>query len=185
MGSRRSLRFFLFVFDALRLVAVVSALSAFRSLFSAPGGGSLGANAVAFAAPQALFPLMAFFSWLDPVRYAPYPPLYAAGKTISAAAIGAWLLDSTEDALMAVGLGNTGAVLLAAVSAAVLLYDLVSALITVYIIRFDDRAAGAAGKVVENGEAGENRPAIIVETVPEVSSSDTSGAQAADAQGGA
>jgi hypothetical protein len=182
MGSRRSLRFILFAFDALRLVAVVSVLSAFRSLFSAAGSGSLGVSAIAFAAPQALFPLLLLFDWLDPVRYASYPPLYLAGKVISAAAIGTWLIGSAQDTFLAVGLGNTASVLLAAVAAAVLIYDLLSALLTGYLIRSDARLAeDAEENGTGDGEKGA-RPSIVIETVSEDSSPIK---PSADAQGGA
>lgn len=180
MGSRRSLRFLLFAFDALRLVAVVSALSALRSLFSPPGGGSLGAHAIAFAAPQALFPLMALFSWLDPVRYAPYSALYAAGKAISVVSIGAWLVASAQDALMAIGLGNTLVILFAAVSAIVLFYDLLSAVLAIYLVSLDagtgkEGLADAAGK----------RPPLVVETVPDtMDTPNAPEAEAAASQGG-
>ncbi len=195
MGSRRSLRFLLFVFDALRLVAVVSVLSALRALFSGPGGASFGVPAVAFAAPQALFPLMALFSWLDPERYAPYPPLYAAGKAISAAALVAWLIDSADDALLALGLGNTGVVLLVAVAALVLLYDLVSAGLAVYLVRRDAEAAASASVPVSapvaasasgpaSAPAPAERPAAVpIETVSEAIP--PAGAGPADARGGA
>jgi hypothetical protein len=184
MGSRRSIRFILFAFDALRLVAVVSMLSAFRSLFSAAGGGSLGVSAVAFAAPQALFPLLLLFNWLDPVRYVSYPPLFLAGKVISAAAIGAWLLGSAQDTFLAVGLGNTGAVLLAAVSAAVLIYDLLSALVTGYLIRSDTRVAGNEEKSKMEENATDVRPSIVIETVSEDSSALRPDVQSTDTQGG-
>lgn len=181
MGSRRSLRFILFAFDALRLVAVVSVLSAFRSLFSAAGSGSLGVSAIAFAAPQALFPLLLLFDWLDPVRYASYPPLYLAGKVISSAAIGTWLIGSAQDTFLAVGLGNTAAVLLAAVAAAVLIYDLISALVTGYLIRSDARVAEDAEKDRTAESATDARPSIVIETVSEDPSADR---PSTDAQGG-
>ncbi len=196
MGSRRSLRFLLFVFDALRLAAVVSVLSALRGLFSGPVGGSFGVPAVAFAAPQALFPLMALFSWLDPVRYAPYPPLYAAGKAVSAAALAAWLIGSAEDAFLALGLGNTGVLLLAAVAALVLLYDLVSAALAVYLVRHaaasasdatsasDAASAAAPASASEATAPIEKRAAVPVETVPDaIPPAEARGR--AEAQGGA
>jgi len=37
---------------------------------------------VLFAAPSALFPLMALFIWLDIDRYKVFVPLYLAGKSI-------------------------------------------------------------------------------------------------------
>jgi hypothetical protein len=183
MGSRRSLRFLLFVFDALRLVAVVSVLSALRALFSGPGGASFGVPAVAFAAPQALFPLMALFSWIDPARYAPYPPLYAAGKTISATALAAWLIDSADDALLALGLGNTGVILLVAVAALVLLYDLVAAGLAVYLVRHDAETAASASAPASEPAPTEQRAAAPIETVSEAIP--PAGAGPVDTRGGA
>ncbi|MDR0685148.1 MAG: hypothetical protein LBF83_08465 [Spirochaetaceae bacterium] len=45
------------------------------------------ASGLLYAAPFALFPLMAFFLWLDNKRYRPFAWLYASGKAISICAI--------------------------------------------------------------------------------------------------
>ena len=43
-----------------------------------------------YAAPSALFPLMALFIWLDSKRYRAYLPLFAAGKCIGISTLLGW-----------------------------------------------------------------------------------------------
>jgi hypothetical protein len=65
----------------------------FRLLWVMGPGGQFGIPALAvYAAPSALFPLMALFFWLDSSRYGVYVPLYMAGKIISICAAVGWLI---------------------------------------------------------------------------------------------
>jgi hypothetical protein len=49
-----------------------------------------------YAAPCALFPLMALFVWLDVCRYRNYLPLFLAGKCVSIAALLVWFIVSRQ-----------------------------------------------------------------------------------------
>ncbi len=114
MASRRPHRFVVFALEALRLALVLTAASVSDS-----------GTAAAFAAPNALFVLIALFVWLDPDRYDPFRALYAAGKLISAAALGMWLLRAFPDS---VGMGlvaDSDRLVAFASVAPVALYDLV------------------------------------------------------------
>lgn len=119
--------------DILRLAAILTALSVYQN--STTELGSLGASAIAYAAPQAFFALMAFFLWRNPFRYESFLPLYTAGKVISAFAIGAWLLRTLPNAGLALGLGKIGALALLGVSGLVVVFDLISALAGLLLLR--------------------------------------------------
>jgi len=47
---------------------------------------------ILLAAPEALFPLMALFVWLDTERYKEYPPLFLAGKIIGIFLLLGWFI---------------------------------------------------------------------------------------------
>ena len=49
---------------------------------------------IVYAAPGALFPLMALFIWLDTDRYRAYLPLFAAGKCIVVVSLLGWSIVS-------------------------------------------------------------------------------------------
>jgi membrane-bound metal-dependent hydrolase YbcI (DUF457 family) len=55
-----------------------------------------------YAAPSALFPLMALFIWLDSERYRAYLPLFAAGKCIGISTILGWSIVSAQVTMIGV-----------------------------------------------------------------------------------
>ena len=58
-----------------------------------------------FAAPSALFPLMALFLWLDADRYRAYLPLFAAGKCIVIFTLLGWSIASRQVTMIGSFLG--------------------------------------------------------------------------------
>ena len=51
-----------------------------------------GLPGLIYAAPGVLFPLMAFFIWIDTSRYRVYLPLYTAGKCVGIFVLSVWLI---------------------------------------------------------------------------------------------
>ncbi|MDR3276524.1 MAG: hypothetical protein LBT11_04860 [Treponema sp.] len=100
MRMYRSLRWALFVYDVFRLFLMLGIM-----LFPVPGGeAGLAFPAMAFFAPNALFPLMSLFVAVRPARYLPYLPLAAAGKLVTTAAFLGWFCFSVR--YIAAGLGT-------------------------------------------------------------------------------
>jgi hypothetical protein len=75
-------KFILFLYDSARFFLLTFLLAGaqlnIRDSYFVPG--------LPYAAPLALFPLMAFFLWLDNKKYRPFAWLYAAGKITSVCA---------------------------------------------------------------------------------------------------
>ena len=79
----------LFIYECLRILVLCYVL-VMRS-------NEAGVSAqLAYTAPGVLFPLMALFIWLNPVRYRTYLPLFAAGKCIGISAILGWSIVSGQ-----------------------------------------------------------------------------------------
>ena len=76
MGLLRLLKPGLFTYECIRILLLASyvVVQSANPVFSL---------SIVFAAPGAIFPLMALFLWLDISRYSVYLPLFAAGKSIS------------------------------------------------------------------------------------------------------
>lgn len=155
MTGRPFARFTFFLLELPRFAAVAALLSAFAAREGWPG--SIGA---AFAAPQALFVLAALLFWVDPERYAAYRPLYAAGKAVSAFALGAGLGASLPTLAEAVAMADPSAVLAASVAVPVLAYDFAAAAIVAYsCLKAFLRAGGT--------NAEDERPVLAVDEIPE------------------
>ncbi|MDR0452391.1 MAG: hypothetical protein LBH15_05060 [Treponema sp.] len=92
MGVYRFLRGGIFVYDLLRLIVMLEVVV----LFALPADGSGGAAfpLLAYMAPNALFPMMAFFFWLRPEEHRPYIFLYLSGKIVGIMANLGWLAFS-------------------------------------------------------------------------------------------
>jgi hypothetical protein len=92
MESYRPLRLIFFIYDLVRLIVMVSLLSAFF-----PPGNS-GDDQVFpllfYVVPNGLFPLMSLFLWIRLDAYKPYIALYMAGKVLAVVAVFAWLIFS-------------------------------------------------------------------------------------------
>ena len=158
MTGRRPLRLALCILELPRLALILAAVS----------GSAAGAPTVALAAPQALFPLLAFFAWYDPTRYGSYLPVYAAGKAISLAALLAWLWGAAPAALTSLNAADPSNLQsLAAVASAALL-DLAAGLLSVASVL---RAARAERFEPDGREAGsvrsEDRPALVIDELPD------------------
>ncbi|GHV94471.1 hypothetical protein AGMMS50293_07910 [Spirochaetia bacterium] len=105
MEVYRPLRAGLFIYECARLLFLVGSFALLQpgGMGGVAGGmdggaGGMGGGAsfpwLAYTAPNALFPLMALFVWLDMSRYGVYLPLYLAGKCISLFSIAGWLISS-------------------------------------------------------------------------------------------
>jgi hypothetical protein len=92
------LRFMIFAYDSLRLLFILALLKVFLEAPSGPLGefsglpGGLEFPLIAFSAPNALFPLMSLFLLIRAAASRGFIPLYATGKVVCAAALGAWFL---------------------------------------------------------------------------------------------
>jgi hypothetical protein len=85
MSELRPLRTGLFIYEWIRLFLVFGVLTMLRS--------EAGMRpALLFAAPNALFTIMAVFLLSDFSRYGVYAPLYAAGKCVSCVSLLAYLV---------------------------------------------------------------------------------------------
>jgi len=122
MTGRRPLRFVLFLLEIPRLALILVAAAG-----SDPGAAA--SRSAAIAAPQALFVLMALFSWFDPEKYDAYRPLYAAGKLVSAFALSAWLFRTAPAAAGAAGLADFRELISTILVAAVALYDIITGVV--------------------------------------------------------
>ena len=78
MKKRFSVFFIVFIYECVRLALIAQIFAGLT--YSTNAAVSL---APLFSAPYILFPLMAFFFWLDGERYAVFKNLYLAGKAAS------------------------------------------------------------------------------------------------------
>lgn len=147
MTVRRPLLLVLFVLELPRLALILAAL----------GGSS--ESAAAFAAPQALFALAAFFAWYEPDRYWPFVPLYAAGKAVSAVALGSWVFGAAPELLTAMNAAEPERLLGLAAAAYSCLFDAVSAALST-------AAALSAAKKADR-ERRDSLPPLVIDDIPE------------------
>jgi hypothetical protein len=110
MKKRFSVFFVVFIYECVRLALIAQIFTGLT--FSSNAAASL---APLFSAPYILFPLMAFFFWLDSERYAVFRYLYLAGKAASilcaAAALCLLLLGETafmQDVISGIYLRESG-----------------------------------------------------------------------------
>jgi hypothetical protein len=163
MLPRRPLRFVIFALDAFRLAAALGALAAIRA--ASPDGRLAAAAGIALAAPQALFVLLALFFSLDPIRFAAYAPLYAAGKAVSAVALAGFVAANWRDGLIAFATAQPDQLFPLLALAGVLAWDAVSV------------AVALAMKPPTPGELTPdmaNRPNLVVDVLPEMANGDSS-----------
>jgi hypothetical protein len=92
MEISRLLRGGLLVSECVRLLGLVGAFVLFRPDSAFPW--------LLYVVPNALFPLIALFLWLDFSRYAVYLPLYLAGKCVGIFSIVGWLIASWPPAAL-------------------------------------------------------------------------------------
>jgi hypothetical protein len=85
----RFLKPIVFVFECIKLVVIITILIIQGNL---PG---LFIK-ILLTAPEALFPLMALFIWLDTDRYKEYIPLFLAGKCIGIFLLLDWFIFSGQ-----------------------------------------------------------------------------------------
>ncbi|MDR2144230.1 MAG: hypothetical protein LBP29_07665 [Treponema sp.] len=97
-ASSLTLRLGIFFYDSLRIFFLLALLVRVTGDPSGPGGMFQGTPDgmrfpyIIYAAPNALFPLMAFFLLIRPAESAAFVPLYITGKIISMAALAGWVL---------------------------------------------------------------------------------------------
>jgi hypothetical protein len=92
MSVFRPLKVVIFLYDLIRLPALLWVLPAL--LVMPETAGDIGVPLAVYAAPNALFPLMALFLLLKPAEYRPFVPLYLAGKAAAVAANLGWFFAS-------------------------------------------------------------------------------------------
>jgi hypothetical protein len=92
MNVCRPLRLALFFYECIRLFLILGLWSLFLPL----EGGAKSLPCLMYAAPNALFPLIALFMWRDLPVYRVYLGLYTAGKIIILAAFYAWGLFAIQ-----------------------------------------------------------------------------------------
>lgn len=156
MTGRPFARFIFFLLELPRFAAVAALLSAI-----AAREGWTGSIGAAFAAPQALFVLASLLVWVDSERYGAFRPLYAAGKAVSAFAVGAGLAASLPTLAEAVALADPSAIFAASVAVPVLAYDFATAAIVSYsCLKAFLRAGGGS-------DAADERPALVIDEIPE------------------
>jgi hypothetical protein len=150
MTGRRPLRFLLFVFEIPRLSLVLAAVAGSE-------GGAAASRAASFAAPHALFVLLAFFSWFDQDRYDSYRPLYVAGKLISAAALAVWVFMTVPAAFGTAGLNDLRDLLSTIAVAAVAAYDIITSVAVGFSVIGHRRKADAV----------QDLPELVVDELPD------------------
>jgi hypothetical protein len=84
MGIIRLLKPALFIYECARII-VVATYMVFQ-------GNQAGFPVIAFAAPAAMFPLIALFIWLDCSHYKAYLPLFAVGKGLCLLSLLVWFI---------------------------------------------------------------------------------------------
>lgn len=83
----------LFIYECIRMIILVASV-----VYLMPGSSIF--SWLFFAAPSAMFLLMALFLWLDAFRYKAYLPLFMAGKCIGIFAQMGWSIITRRDAVM-------------------------------------------------------------------------------------
>ncbi|MDR2864641.1 MAG: hypothetical protein LBV68_03410 [Spirochaetaceae bacterium] len=79
-------------YDVFRFIVMITILTLFAAVSNANGRSGLQSIPfLVYAAPLAIFPLMAFFLWYDNLSYRPFAFLYIAGKTIGIVAVFIWI----------------------------------------------------------------------------------------------
>jgi hypothetical protein len=92
MEPYRPLRLIFFVFDFIRLAAMISLLMTVVSPADSEGGGVF--PYVFYTVPNGLFPLISFFLLFRLNAHKPYIALYMAGKILAVVAVLVWLVFS-------------------------------------------------------------------------------------------
>jgi hypothetical protein len=90
MGTGRFLRFGLFIYECFRVFPLMGVFITLQA------HESTATPWLIYAAPCALFPLMALFLWLDLTRYQNYLPLLLAGKCVSVTVLLVWFIISRQ-----------------------------------------------------------------------------------------
>jgi len=173
MTERRPLRFVLFALELPRLAFMLKALSSLGDLAMAGSSTDiLFPFAIVAASTQALFPLLALFSWLDPRRYAAYPLVYAAGKAVSLSTGIAWLISGFATLTAVLGVGDIPVLLIMAASAAILLFDAVSLILSLAFLRHpptqDSSRSDSSVKTRTPTSKDEIHPELVVDEVSDL-----------------
>ena len=90
MNIYRPLRGCILIYDLIRLFSLVSVIILFMS--PSEYSGTFQVPYLVYTAPNALFPLMAFFLLIRPRESHSYLSLYIAGKTVTISAALGWLV---------------------------------------------------------------------------------------------
>jgi hypothetical protein len=120
------LRVTLFVYDLFRLLILIGVITVFFPLNEILSSGSF--PYLLYVVPNALFPLMACFLWLQLASYKPYISLYMAGKTIAVASLVVWYVFSFRALATEALLEMLGSMVLLGVTLFLLVADALSVL---------------------------------------------------------
>lgn len=131
MNVRRSFGFALFLYDLVRLVALIGLLSLLRSSLESARLGNLF-PLIALGSSNALFLLMSFFLWFRPSDYAPFGSLYTAGKVLGITASVAWFILSFRGIFLSLGMDTLGTITVAGLTLALAVGDGLSILMLRY-----------------------------------------------------
>ncbi|HCC37929.1 MAG TPA: hypothetical protein DEQ14_10105 [Treponema sp.] len=146
MSRNSALRAGLFLFECFRCSYLITFF-----IISKPGAGTAFPWLI-YAVPNALFPLMLLFLWLDFPKYRVYEPLYISGKCVSFFTIAGWYLFAPSAGDMALSP-------LARVMTTLVISDLFTIIFAVLISRMnkkDSQAAIPAKTDTETNCAGES-----------------------------
>jgi len=88
MEMVRPLKPGLFIYECIRLLILAAAFAALQPV------GPEAFPWLVYTAPNALFPLMALFIWLNVSRYGAYLPLFLAGKCVCLFSLLGWSIVS-------------------------------------------------------------------------------------------
>jgi hypothetical protein len=94
MGIIRPLKPGLFIFYCIRLLILTAAFAVLQPV------GPAAFPWLVYTAPNALFPLMALFLWLNSSRYGAYLPLFLAGKCVCLFSLLGWSIISRRTAII-------------------------------------------------------------------------------------
>ncbi len=173
MTERRTLRFVLFSLELPRLAFMLKALSSLGDLAMAGSSTDiLFPFAIVAASSQALFPLLALFSWVDPRRYAAYPIVYAAGKAISLSTGAAWLISGFDTLATALGPGDIAIFMVMTTGTAILLFDAISLMLSLIFLRFptqeDAGKRGSSKTTDQSANKDEIHPELVVDEISDL-----------------
>jgi hypothetical protein len=125
------LRLIMFLYDTARFFALFILFVVLEP--SINPADNYFAGKLLYAAPLSLFPLMAFFLWLDYKKYAPFVYLYATGKIISICAAAAPVVSSFRELFTMLLFADTKKIIVNIAVPALTFLDLLFVILLVFL----------------------------------------------------